>query len=78
MNIFHRAIRRDIEMLLVLLLGATRALNFFAPLQRYIGVGPVLLRGWKLRLRAKALASTCSGVGKIDKRVFTCHLKGVS
>jgi len=46
--------------LVVLLLGATGALTFFAPLQRYIGVASVLLLGWTLVLRTKALADTCT------------------
>ena len=46
--------------LVVLLLGTTGALTFFAPLQLYIGIGSVLLLGWTLLLRAKALTETCS------------------
>ena len=46
--------------LVVLLLGTTGALTFFAPLQLYIGIGSVLLLGWTLLLRAKALTDTCS------------------
>ncbi len=46
--------------LVVLLLGTTGALTFFAPLQLYIGVASVLLLGWTLLLRAKALTDTCS------------------
>jgi len=42
------------------LLGTTGALTFFAPLQLYIGIGSVLLLGWTLLLRAKALTDTCS------------------
>ena len=44
----------------VLLLGASGALTFFARIQLYIGVASVLLLGWTLLLRAKALAGTCS------------------
>lgn len=43
----------------VLLLGTSGALSFFAPVQLYIGVASVLLMGWTLFLRAKALAGKC-------------------
>ena len=46
--------------LVVLLLGTTGALTFFAPLQLYIGIASVLLLGWTLFLRTKALAGTCT------------------
>jgi hypothetical protein len=46
--------------LVVLLLGTTGALTFFAPVQLYIGIASVLLLGWALFLRAKALAATCA------------------
>jgi hypothetical protein len=42
----------------VLLLDTTGALTFFAPLQLYIGIASVLLLGWTLLLRARALADT--------------------
>ena len=45
--------------LVVLLLDTTGALTFFAPLQLYIGIASVLLLGWTLLLRARALADTC-------------------
>jgi len=44
----------------VLLLGTSGALTFFTPVQLYIGIASVLLLGWTLFLRAKALADTCS------------------
>lgn len=44
----------------VLLLGTSGALTFFAPVQLYIGVASVLLLGWTLFLRAKALTGICS------------------
>ena len=44
----------------VLLLGTSGALTFFAPVQVYIGIASVLLLGWTLLLRAKTLAGTCS------------------
>jgi len=46
--------------LVVLLLGTSGALTFFAPLQLYVGIASVLLLGWTLNLRAKALAGTSS------------------
>lgn len=46
--------------LVVLLLGTTGALTFFAPLQLYIGIASVLLLGWTLFLRAKVLAGMFS------------------
>ena len=46
--------------LVVLWLGTTGALTFFAPLQLYIGIASVLLLGWTLFQRTKALAGTCT------------------
>ena len=46
--------------LVVLLLGSTGALTFFAPLQLYIGIASVLLLGWTVFLRTKDLADTCT------------------
>jgi len=46
--------------LVVLWLGTTGALTFFAPLQLYIGIASVFLLGWTLVLKAKALADTCT------------------
>jgi hypothetical protein len=46
--------------LVVLLLGTTGALAFFAPLQLYIGIASVFLLGWTLFLRTKALVKNCS------------------
>jgi hypothetical protein len=44
----------------VMLLGTSGALTFFAPVQLYIGIASVFLLGWTLFLRAKALTGTCS------------------
>lgn len=44
----------------VLLLGTSGALTFFAPLQLYLGIASVLLLGWTFFLRARALAGACS------------------
>jgi len=49
--------------LVVLLVGTTGALTFFAPLQLYIGIASVLLLGWTLFLRTKALAGMFSVTG---------------
>lgn len=46
--------------LVVLLLGVSGALQWFAPIQLYIGIASVILLGWTLFLRAKALAGTCA------------------
>jgi hypothetical protein len=46
--------------LVVLLLGTAGALTFFAPIQLYIGIASVLLLGWTLLLRAKALVGMFS------------------
>ena len=43
----------------VLLLGTSGALTFFAPIQLYIGIASVVLLGWTLLLRARALAGQC-------------------
>lgn len=44
----------------ILLLGTSGALTFFAPLQLYIGIASILLLGWTLLHRARALAGKCS------------------
>lgn len=44
----------------VLLLGTSGALTFFAPLQLYIGIASVLVLGWTLFLRTRALVGNCS------------------
>lgn len=43
--------------LVVLLIGTSGALTFFAPAQLFIGAGSVLLLGWTLLLRARAVAA---------------------
>jgi hypothetical protein len=45
--------------LVVLLLGTSGALTFFAPAQLYIGLASLLLLAWTLRLRARAVAGSC-------------------
>jgi len=44
----------------VLLLGTSGALTFFAPLQLYLGLGSIALLAWTLRLRARMLVGSCS------------------
>lgn len=43
--------------LVVLLLGTSGALSFFQPVQLYIGVAALLLLGWALLLRARAVTA---------------------
>lgn len=43
----------------VLLLGVSGALTYFAPLQMYIGLASLLLLAWTLRLRVRALVGAC-------------------
>lgn len=45
--------------LVLLALGTNGALNFFAPVQLYIGLASVLLLAWTLLQRAKALTGIC-------------------
>ncbi len=45
--------------IVVLLLGVSGALSFFAPLQFYLGLGSVLLLLWTLRLRTQSLSEAC-------------------
>ncbi|MBI4307678.1 MAG: hypothetical protein HY684_02615 [Chloroflexi bacterium] len=45
--------------LVVLLLGTSGALTFFAPAQLYLGIASLLLLGWTLRLRARVLKGIC-------------------
>lgn len=44
----------------VLLLGVSGALTWFAPLQLYIGLASLALMAWALRLRLRALAGSCA------------------
>lgn len=43
----------------VLLLGVSGALAYFAPVQIYMGLASLLLLAWTLRLRVRALVETC-------------------
>ncbi|MBF6600034.1 MAG: hypothetical protein IVW36_05955 [Dehalococcoidia bacterium] len=45
--------------IVVLLLGLSGAMTYFAPLQLYIGIASVLLLAWTLILRARALQLAC-------------------
>lgn len=48
--------------LVILALGASGALTYFAPLQIYIGIASLALLGWALYLRVKAINRSCCGV----------------
>ncbi|MEE8369849.1 MAG: hypothetical protein V3S00_03650 [Dehalococcoidia bacterium] len=43
----------------VLLLGTSGALTFFAPAQLFIGLASLALLGWTFRLRARSIAGPC-------------------
>ena len=45
--------------LVVLLIGTSGALSFFAPLQLYLGLAALVLLAWTLWLRVNALAGSC-------------------
>jgi len=55
--------------LVVLLVGTSGALTFFAPIQLYIGVASVLLLGGTVFLRTKALAGMFSVTGYAQPNV---------
>lgn len=61
--------------LVVLLLGTSGALTFFAPAQLYIGIASLLLLGWTLRLRARALVGACP-VSPVDREKQIQHEGG--
>ncbi len=46
--------------LVVLLLGISGALTFFVPAQLYIGLASLLILGWALRQRVRALSGSCN------------------
>ncbi len=46
--------------LVLLLLGTSGALNYFAPAQLYIGIASLALLGWALHMRVQAISSGCS------------------
>lgn len=48
--------------IIVLLLGVSGALTFFAPLQIYIGAASVALLVWALHLRVEAIHGSCCAV----------------
>ncbi|MBI4295655.1 MAG: hypothetical protein HY667_00915 [Chloroflexi bacterium] len=47
--------------LVLLLVGTSGALNFFAPLQLYIGLASLVLLGWALHLRVQAINRGSTG-----------------
>ena len=48
--------------LVVLLLGVSGALTYFAPLQLYIGIASLALLAWALHLRVQAIYGSCCAV----------------
>ena len=54
----------------LLAMGTSGALNFFAPLQLYIGIASVLLLGWTLLQRAKTLTGVCAVSQATSQRKF--------
>ena len=46
--------------LVVLTLGTSGALTFFAPLQLYLGIASLALLLWTLRVRARSLVGSCA------------------
>lgn len=45
--------------LVLILLGTSGALNYFAPAQLYIGIASLLLLGWALHIRVRSIAAGC-------------------
>ena len=46
--------------LILILLGTSGALTYFAPLQLYLGIASLALLGWALHLRVKTISIGCS------------------
>ena len=46
--------------LVLLLLGTSGALNYFAPAQLYIGIASLALLGWALHVRVQAISRGCA------------------
>ena len=46
--------------MVLLLLGTSGALNYFAPAQLYIGIASLALLGWALYMRVQAISRGCS------------------
>lgn len=46
--------------LVLMLLGTSGALNYFAPVQLYLGIASLALLGWALHLRVQAISRSCS------------------
>ncbi len=46
--------------LVLLLLGTSGALTYFAPLQLYLGIASLALLGWALHLRVQAISRGCA------------------
>ncbi len=54
--------------LVVLLLGTSGALAWFAPLQLYIGIASIALLAWCLYLRARAITGSCGVAAAVESR----------
>ncbi len=50
--------------LILLLLGTSGALTYFAPVQLYIGIASLALLGWALHLRIQSISRRCSFIPK--------------
>ncbi len=46
--------------LILLLIGTSGALTYFAPLQLYLGIASLALLGWALHLRIKTISAGCA------------------
>ena len=46
--------------LVIVILGISGALEYFAPVQLYLGIGSVVLLVWTLLLRARSVTGACS------------------
>ncbi len=63
--------------LVVLALGVSGALSYFAPAQLYIGIGSLALLGWSLHLRVQAVNRACCTVAQDgDKRLSGAGRRG--
>lgn len=50
--------------LVLLLLGTSGALTYFAPFQIYLGIASLALMGWALHLRVQAISRGCAVIPK--------------
>ncbi len=54
--------------LVVLALGVSGALTYFAPVQIYLGLASLVLLGWALRQRVRALSKACDIPARVPGR----------